>query len=133
MTAPAQVTPLPVDESTPAALAFHALNNAAQIATFLPDEHIGDAGDRLVELITDAGMHVADLHAEVTLRDGLITALEEDKRFLLDENLRLAGTLLRLEATDTRNKQELIVARNTIAELRAGVTTDAPRMAAARS
>jgi hypothetical protein len=133
VTARAEVTLPGVDENHPAALAFHALNNAARLATFLPDEGIDDAGDRLVELLTDAGMHVADLYAEVTLRDGLITALEEDKRFLLDENLRLAGTLLRLEATDTRNKQDLIARDAIIAELRAGVTIEAPRMAAARS
>jgi hypothetical protein len=122
VTARAEVTLPGVDENHPAALAFHALNNAARLATFLPDEGIDDAGDRLVELLTDAGMHVADLYAEVTLRDGL-----------LDENLRLAGTLLRLEATDTRNKQDLIARDAIIAELRAGVTIEAPRMAAARS
>jgi hypothetical protein len=120
-----------VDDNHPAALAFHSINNAAQIAVLLPDEGIDDAGDRIVELLTDAGMHVADLNAlldksqraieelrgDVKLRDGLIAALEDDKRELLEDGMRQAMTIARLEAMDTEKTQRLIAAEREVEEI----------------
>ena len=120
------------DESHPAALAFHAINNAAQVAQFLETPgSIEEGRARIVELLADAGKHVGELYvenelliaaldvlrADIKLRDELLAALEDDKRELLDDGLRQAKTIERLEATDTENKLRLCEAQKKAEDL----------------
>lgn len=58
MTTPA--TPCPAHEH-PAALAFHALNNARQITLNLPDATVEEDAERIAELLTTATEELAKL------------------------------------------------------------------------
>jgi hypothetical protein len=134
-----------VDENHPAALAFHSINNAAQIviavearARWSDPPHTKDDlrqicvdTARITELLGDAGKHVGELyvenellqraieeiHGDVKLRDELIAALEDDKRELLEDGMRQAVTIARLEKTDTENKQRLCEAQRKAEDL----------------
>ena len=109
-----------VDENHPIGLAFHFINNAAQIARGLVDYpndtgSMAEDGARMLELLIDAGRHVGEvygvlqqhertieeLRGDVALRDALLAALDDDKRELLEDGARQTQTIARLEATDT--------------------------------
>ena len=117
---------LAVDDNHAIALAFHYINNAAQIARGLetPREDGGSIeqdGSRITELLIDAGRHVGEvygmlqehertideLRGDVKLRDELIATLEDDKRELLEDGLRQAQTIARLEAINTEHATRL--------------------------
>lgn len=97
------------------------INTGRQIARGL--EEIEDltythlAGTRLDEILGEAMTAIEELRGDVKLRDELLAALEEEKRELLEDGMRQAVTIARLEKTDTENKQRLCEAQRRAEDL----------------
>lgn len=97
-------------DNHPAALAEHYIRNAAQIAMGLNADGPTEDTARIVHLLAEASANVA----------ALVVLLERQGRTIEEmrvENVRLARTNQRLEATDTENKTRLAAAHRTVEQL----------------
>jgi hypothetical protein len=81
------------------------------------DLHLAAVIERLDDVTVDYLRRLEELRGDVTLRDELIAALEDDKRELLEDGMRQAVTIARLEKTDTENKQRLCEAQRKAEDL----------------
>ena len=109
---------IPVDETHPAALAFHAINNCAQIARGLETPgtdggSIEEDGACIVELLVDAGGHVGALHMLLETRDRTIVSHEEQIAALRAEVFQRERILAERDEdlrADIKLRDELIAA-----------------------